>query len=317
MSGARFFHEHDFLIGLSLDGPEALHDAYRRDRAGKPTFERVMGGLEMLKRHHVEFNILTTVHAANGDHPLEVYRFLRDEAGARFMQFIPIVEVDRAALPETRVTERSVVGRQYGDFLIAIFDEWVRHDVGRVFVQMFDSILAVWAGQRAGLCMLEATCGTAMVMEHNGDLYACDHFVFPEYRLGNILETPMVEMAGSEQQTRFGRDKRDALPPVCRECEVRFICNGACPRNRISIAPDGSAGLNYLCEGYKAFFTHVGRPMRMMVEELRAGRAPANVMLRLAQEEWELEQKLQKARPNEPCPCGSGRKYKHCHGKRR
>ena len=314
---ARFFHEHDFLIGLSLDGPEALHDAYRRDRAGKPTFERVMGGLEKLKRHHVEFNILTTVHAANAEHPLEVYRFLRDEAGARFMQFIPIVEVDRTALPETHVTERSVAGRQYGEFLVAIFDEWVRHDIGRVFVQMFDSVLAVWAGQRAGLCMLEETCGTAMVMEHNGDLYACDHFVFPEYRLGNILETPLAELAGSEQQAQFGRDKRDALPPVCRECEARFICNGACPRNRISIAPDGSAGLNYLCEGYKAFFTHVDRPMRMMVEELRAGRAPANVMLRLAQEEWELEQKLQKARPNEPCPCGSGRKFKHCHGKRR
>jgi len=182
---------------------------------------------------------------------------------------------------------------------------------------MFDSILAVWAGQRPGLCMLEETCGTAMVLEHNGDLYACDHFVFPEYRLGNILETPMAELAGSAQQVQFGLDKRDALPPACLECEVRFVCNGACPRNRISQAPDGAPGLNYLCEGYKAFFTHVDRPMRMMVEELRAGRAPANVMLRLAQEELQLEQRFQKARPNEPCPCGSGRKYKHCHGRPR
>jgi uncharacterized protein len=314
---ARFFHEHDFLIGISLDGPQALHDAYRRDRGGQPTFERVMRGLDILKRRHVEFNILTTVHAANAGQPLEVYRFLRDVAGARFIQFIPIVEQDRAGDTPLRVTERSVGGRQYGDFLIGVFDEWVRRDVGRVFVQMFDSALAVWAGQRPGLCMLEETCGTAMVMEHNGDLYACDHFVFPEYLLGNILETPMSQLAGCRQQVQFGQDKRDTLPRICQECDVRFICNGGCPRNRIRLAPDGSPGLNCLCEGYKAFFTHVDRPMRMMVEELRAGQAPANVMLRLAQEELQLQRRFQQARPNEPCPCGSGRKYKHCHGARR
>lgn len=314
---ARFFHQHDFLIGLSLDGPQALHDAYRRDKAGEPTFERAMRGLNVLKRHHVEFNILTTVHAANAGYPLEVYRFLRDTASARFIQFIPIVEQDRAALPMMCVTERSVTGRQYGDFLIAIFDEWARRDMGRVFVQLFDSALAVWAGGRPGLCMLEETCSTAMVLEHNGDLYACDHFVFPEYRLGNILETHLVQMAGSERQRRFGLDKRDALPDVCRQCEVRFVCHGGCPRNRISRTPDGAAGLNYLCAGYKAFFAHIAHPMRMMVEELRAGRAPANVMLRLAQDEIELQRRFDAARPNDPCPCGSGRKYKHCHGRRR
>ena len=314
---ARFFHQHDFLIGLSLDGPQELHDAYRRDKSGKPTFERVMHGLELLRTHHVEYNILTTVHAANAGHPGEVYRFLRDTAGARFMQFIPIVELDRHMLPEKHVTERSVSGPQYGEFLIGIFDEWVRRDVGRIFVQIFDASLAAWAGQHPGICMFEETCGTGMVLEHNGDLYACDHFVFPEYRLGNISETPMAQLAGCERQVQFGLDKRDALPPVCQECEVRFICNGACPRNRINLAPDGSPGLNYLCEGYKAFFTHIDRPMRLMVEELRAGRAPANVMLRLAQEEMALQKRFDTARPNDPCPCGSGRKYKRCHGRRR
>ena len=312
-----FLCEHGFLVGLSVDGPRELHDAYRRDRAGEPTFARVMSGLDTLKRHRVEFNILTTVHAANAGHPLEVYRFLRDTAGARFIQFIPIVEQDRAAWPERRVTERSVSGPQYGDFLIAVFDEWVRRDVGRVFVQLFDSALAAWVGARPGLCMLEETCGTAMVLEHNGDLYACDHFVFPEYRLGNILETPLAQLAGSERQARFGLDKRDALPAACRECDVRFICHGGCPRNRICLAPNGEAGLNYLCAGYKAFFRHIDRPMGMMAEELRAGRAPANVMLRLAQEELALQRRLDSARPNDPCPCGSGRKYKHCHGRHR
>ena len=311
----RFFHEHDFLIGLSLDGPQELHDAYRHDRAGQSTFGRVMEGLSVLKRHHVEFNILTTVHAANTDHPLEVYRFLRDEAGARFIQFIPIVERERG--DPSRVTPRSVGGRQYGEFLIAIFDEWARHDIGRVFVQIFDASLAAWAGGRPGLCMFEETCGTALVLEHNGDLYACDHFVFPEYRLGNMQETPLVELVGSPQQTQFGLNKRDALPAQCHECPVLFVCHGACPRNRITMTLDGEPGLNYLCEGYRAFFTHIDRPMRLMARELEAGRAPANVMLQLAREAMELEQRFAAARPNDPCPCGSAKKYKRCHGRRR
>jgi uncharacterized protein len=313
----RFFREHGFLVGLSLDGPRELHDAYRVDKRGQPTFDRVMAGLALLKKHGVEFNVLTTVHAANAGHPLDVYRFLRDEVGARFIQFIPIVQRDNETgfQEGERVTERSVTGRQYGDFLIAVFDEWVRRDVGRVFVQIFDVALATWMGQRPGLCVFEETCGTALVLEHNGDLYACDHFVEPRCRLGNVLETPLVELVGSEQQRRFGLAKRDGLPRACRECAVRFVCHGGCPKNRVARTPDGEPGLNYLCEGYRAFFAHVDRPMRMMRAELRAGRPPANVMLALAQEEAELQRRLAHARRNDPCPCGSGLKFKHCHGR--
>jgi uncharacterized protein len=270
----RFFRKHNFLVGISLDGPCDLHDAYRVDKGGKPTFDHVMAGVALLKQHGVDFNILATVHAANADHPLEVYRFLRDEVGASFIQFIPIVERDNETgfQEGDKVTERSVAGRQYGDFLIAIFDEWVRRDVGRVFVQIFDVALTAWLGQRPGLCIFEETCGTALVMEHNGDLYSCDHFVEPRYKLGNIQEISLVEMVGSEQQRQFGLAKRDTLPRYCRECQVRFICNGGCPKNRILRAPDGEPGLNYLCEGYKAFFTHIDRPMQIMAAELQTGR---------------------------------------------
>jgi uncharacterized protein len=312
----RFFHEHDFLIGLSLDGPKAVHDAYRRTKGGAPSFEHVMRGLALLQKHKVEYNLLTTVHAANIDHPLEVYRFFRDEVGAQFVQFIPIVKRDNETgfQESTAVTEHSVTGEQYGKFLIAIFDEWVRRDVGRVFVQIFDVALAAWLGERPGLCIFEPTCGLGMALEHNGDLYACDHFVEPHHRLGNIQDTPLIELVNSAQQRQFGQAKRDALPRTCRECEVRFVCNGGCPKNRILTTPDGEPGLNTLCAGYKALFTHIDRPIKMMVEELRARRPPANVMLHLAQERAELEQRFATARRNQPCPCGSGKKFKHCHG---
>lgn len=249
-----------------------MHDAYRVDKRGKPTFDRVMAGVSLLKKHKVGFNILACVHAANADHPLEVYRFFANELGAQFIQFIPIVERDNdTGFQEgEKVTPRSVTGRQYGDFLVAIFDEWVRRDVGRVFVQTFDVALAAWLGQRPGLCIFEETCGTALAMEHNGDLYACDHFVESRHKLGNIQESPLIEMVSSEQQRQFGLAKQDTLPRTCRECEVRFICNGGCPKNRVLRTPEGEAGLNYLCEGYKAFFTHIDRPMRMMAAELRA-----------------------------------------------
>ena len=270
----RFFRKHNFLIGVSLDGPRDLHDVYRVDKGGKPTFDHVMAGVALLKQHGVDFNILATVHAANADHSLEVYRFLRDEVGASFIQFIPIVEMDNdTGFQEgDKVAERSVAGRQYGAFLIAIFDEWVRRDVGRVFVQIFDVALTAWLGQRPGLCIFEETCGTALVMEHNGDFYSCDHFVEPRHELGNIQEISLVEMVGSEQQRQFGLTKRDMLPRYCRECQVRFICNGGCPKNRILRTPDGQPGLNYLCEGYKAFFTRIDRPMQIMAAELQVGR---------------------------------------------
>ena len=315
----RFFHENDFLIGLSLDGPRALHDAYRVDKGGKPTFDAVMRAAELMRSHEVEFNILTTVHAANADHPIEVYRFMRDVVKTRFLQFIPIVERDNETGYQEgdEVTDRSVTGKQYGRFLVRIFDEWVRRDVGKMYVQIFDVSLAAWSGQSPGLCIFMETCGDALALEHNGDLYACDHYVEPDYRLGNITEIPMMEMVLSEQQRAFGQAKLDTLPQYCLSCDVRFICNGGCPKNRIITTPDGEPGLNYLCEGYKAFFHHIDGPMRFMANELRHRRAPANVMSYIRQRENELrkQREFRTVGRNDPCPCGSGLKYKRCHGR--
>ncbi|MBA7577578.1 Anaerobic sulfatase-maturating enzyme [subsurface metagenome] len=273
----RFFKKHNFLVGISIDGPKKLHGAYRVDKRGRSTFDRVMAGLELLKKHHVEFNTLTCVHAANGDYPLEVYHFLRDEVQSRYAQFIPIVVRDNETgfQEGETVTKHSVTGKQYGNFLNAIFDEWVRHDVGQVFVQIFDAALAAWMGQRPGLCIFEETCGTALALEHNGDLYSCDHFVEPRHYLGNINEDDLVTLVGSEQQHQFGLAKRDTLPHYCRECAVRFVCNGGCPKNRILHTPEGEPGLNYLCEGYKAFLGHIAPHMKLMAAELLAGRSPA------------------------------------------
>jgi uncharacterized protein len=275
----KFFKQHNFLVGISIDGPKALHDAYRVDRRGRGTFARVMEGLALLQEHGVEYNILCTVHAANGDHPLDVYRFFRDEAGAQFVQFIPIVEREGDT-----VTDRSVGPAQWGRFLCTVFDEWVRHDVGEMFVQHFDAALAAWVGHPPGLCTFAPVCGAAVVLEHNGDLYSCDHFVEPDHYLGNITATPLAELVGSAQQQRFGQDKRATLPRFCRECPVRFACHGGCPRNRFATTPDGEPGLNYLCEGYRTFFGHINLPMRIMADLLRQGRYADEVMAILAQE---------------------------------
>ena len=234
------------------------------------------------------------------------------------MQFIPIVERDNehGYQEGNTVTERSLTAEQYGRFLIAIFDEWVRHDVGRVFVQIFDVALAAWVGERPGLCIFEETCGLALAMEHNGDVFSCDHFVEPKYKLGNIQAIPLIEMVASSAQRQFGLDKRDTLPRYCRECEVRFVCNGGCPKDRFSETPDGEAGLNYLCAGFRAFFNYIDQPMRFMANELRHRRPPANIMLALAKEAEAQQQRFATTGRNDPCPCGSGRKFKACHGKR-
>ena len=313
-----FFKEHNFLIGISLDGPRPLHDVYRVDKGGGPTFDKVMRGVRLLQEHGIEYNVLTTVNRVNADYPLEVYRFLRDEIGTQFMQFIPIVERDNDTGYQEgeEVTDRSITAEQYGQFLCDIFDEWVRHDVGRVFVQIFDVALAAWVGERPGLCVFEETCGLALALEHNGDLFSCDHYVEPAYKLGNILEIPLIEMVSSDRQRQFGLDKRDTLPQYCRECEVRFVCNGGCPKDRILTTPDGEPGLNYLCAGLRAFFNHIDHPMRIMANELRHRRPPANVVHILAQEETERQAQFANVGRNEPCPCGSGRKFKACHGKR-
>lgn len=310
-----FFKKHNFLIGVSLDGPQALHDAYRVDKGGAPTFERVLRGIHLLQKHGVDFNILTTVHAANADQPLGVYRFLRDEIRAGFIQFIPIVERDNDTGYQQgdTVTDRSVTAQAYGDFLIAVFDEWVTSDVGHVFVQIFDVALAAWSGHPPGLCIFEETCGGALALEHNGDVYSCDHYVEPDYRLGNIIDVPLTEIVAMDKQQAFGLAKRDTLPRYCRECEVRFVCNGGCPKNRFIHTPDGEPGLNYLCAGYKAFFNHIDEPMRFMANELANRRPPANIMTHLRQQQAELDRAFASAGRNDPCPCGSGLKFKKCH----
>jgi uncharacterized protein len=314
-----FFRQADFLIGISLDGPRELHDAYRVDKGGKPTFDRVMAGLRLLQAHGVEFNVLTTIHAANAGHGQEVYRFLRDEVGAQYMQFIPIVERDNATgfQEGDTVTSRSVTAEAYGQFLIEVFDEWVRRDVGRVYVQIFDVALAAWVGDSPGLCIFEETCGHALALEHNGDVYSCDHFVEPKHLVGNIIDIPLSEIAVSDQQRQFGLAKRDTLPAYCRACEVRFVCNGGCPKDRFISTPDGEPGLNYLCAGYKAFFTHITAPMNVMANELAYQRPPARVMLYMAQKDAALQAALANAGRNDPCPCGSGLKFKKCHGRNR
>jgi uncharacterized protein len=312
-----FFAANDFLIGISLDGPQAMHDAYRVDKGGGPTFERVMRAITLLKRHGVAFNVLTTLHAANAPYPVRVYRFLRDEVQASFMQFIPIVERNnRTGFQEgDQVTDRSVTAEQYGAFLISVFDEWVRADVGRVFVQIFDVALAAWLGEPPGLCVFEETCGRALAMEHNGDVYTCDHFIEPAHLVGNINTIPLSEIVTSDQQVQFGQAKRTTLPRYCRTCDVRFVCNGGCPKDRFIQTPDGEGGLNYLCTGYKAFFHHIDEAMRFMANELRHRGPPANVMAHLRARDRAFAAAFARAGRNDPCPCGSGRKFKHCHAR--
>ncbi len=320
-----FLAANAFLVGLSVDGPPELHDLYRVDRGGGPTSTTVMKAISLLKKHAVAFNTLTVVQRRNADWPLEVYRFLK-ENGSGFMQFIPGVARRAETIPPgglalvppeyhspAAVTEWSVRPRQYGDFLCAVFDEWVRRDVGRCFVQLFDVALESWCGMEPGLCVYRRTCGEAMAIEHNGDLYSCDHYVYPANRLGNIAGESLVSMVTSAGQRAFGGNKLNALPRYCRECEVRFACNGECPRNRFITTPDGEEGLNYLCSGLRHFFNHADPFMRFMAQELRERRAPASVMSWVRDREMPSRAGGKPGR-NDPCPCGSGRKYKRCCG---
>ena len=316
-----FLSEHRFLVGVSIDGPADLHDTYRVDKHGQATFERVMRGLDALKRHRVEFNTMTVVNRANSQHPRRVYQFLK-EIGATFLQFIPLVERDAPGLIQLRlappprlgeadaaVTDWSVRADDWGTFLTTIFDDWIRQDVGRIFVQHFDVALGIWLGAGSTLCVFSETCGKAVAMEHNGDLYSCDHFVYPEYRLGNVMEQSLKQMVASDAQTKFGRDKADTLPRYCRECEVRFACQGECPKHRFLRAPDGEWGLNYLCAGYYHFFNHIDPYMKAMAGLLQANRAPAEIMAEIARREQAIRCVTGR---NNPCPCGSGRKFKKC-----
>lgn len=291
-----FLAENQFLVGLSIDGPAKLHDAYRVDKKGGNTYAKVIRGLQLLKKHRVEFNTLTVVNRINARKPLEVYRFLRG-IGSGFIQFIPLVErladaeatklgLDLATPPRSDeegsvrlpVTDWSVEPQQYGEFLCTIFDEWVKHDVGRTYVQIFDVTLGNTIGQGPGLCVFSENCGTAMAMEHNGDVYSCDHYVYPRYKLGNVLNSTLGTMVSSEFQQNFGQAKSATLPAYCRSCDVRHLCHGECPKHRFLRTPDGEPGLNYLCRAYQRFFTHSRPAMQRMGELLRMGRAPAEIM---------------------------------------
>ena len=316
----RFFARNNFLIGLSMDGPKELHDMYRVDKAGKPTYDRILRGARLLREYGVDYNILTCVQDRNVRHPLEVYRHVRDVIKCPFIQFIPIVKRDNETgfQQGENLTEHTVPSRDFGEFLISIFDEWARRDVGKMYVQIFDVALSAWLGQPPGLCVFEETCGKALVLEHTGDLYTCDHFVQPDCKLGNIQHTPLVELVGSAKQRKFGTDKQNTLPGDCVKCAYRFVCNGGCMRNRVAHTAAGEPGLNHLCAGYKAFFAHIDEPMRFMARELRAGRPAAGIMQQhRVRGNSASRQGVDGGRigRNSPCPCGSGKKYKQCHGR--
>jgi len=284
-----FFKKHNFLVGISIDGPKHVHDTFRPYRNGTPTFDHVMRGVLLLQKHQVEFNTLTVIHRHNVKFAVEIYNFLKF-IGSGFLQFIPIVErrkkiEDPTTLdlvgpedPDALVTDWSVRPDEFGNFLIAVFNEWVKRDVGKVFVLQFDSALANWVGEAPGICIFSKTCGEAVVVEHNGDVYSCDHYVYPEYKLGNIKDQTLFGLVGSEKQQEFGRNKLAGLPQQCIKCEYRFACHGECPKHRFLHATDGEPGLNYLCSGYKKFFAHVDPYMQFMEDELKANRPPSNVM---------------------------------------
>ena len=283
-----FFRENNFLVGISIDGPQDFHDEYRKNKMGAPSYRKVMQGISLLKKHGVQYNCMAVVNDYNADYPLEFYQFFK-EIGCEFLQFTPIVErikndnsspttLASAKDKEAELAPFSVSPEQWGNFLCTIFDKWVREDVGKVFVQIFDSTLANWVGEQPGVCTMAKTCGHAGVMEFNGDVYSCDHFVFPEYKLGNIYNEPLASMMYSDKQLKFGADKFNKLPKQCKECEVLFACNGECPKNRFSYDKYGEWGLNYLCAGYYKYFKHVEPYMDFMKKELLAKRPPANVM---------------------------------------
>ena len=283
-----FFAKNHWLVGISIDGPQEYHDHYRMTPAGKPSWEKVMQGISLLKKHRVEWNAMAVVNAYNAEHPLEFYHFFRDN-GCQYLQFTPIVERltkhedgrTLASLADDReipLADASVTPQQWGNFLCTIFDDWVRHDVGKTFVEIFDCTLANWMGVLPGICAYSKECGHAGVMEHNGDVYSCDHFVFPEYKLGNIREQSLIDMLYGEKQQAFSRLKHTSLPRQCKECDMEFACHGECPKNRFEKDKYGEPGLNYLCQGYYQYYTHVSPYMDFMKRELLAQRPPANIM---------------------------------------
>jgi uncharacterized protein len=300
----RFFAAEQFAVGLSLDGPQALHDAYRVNKGQNPTYKQVMQGYRLLRQYKLPVDLLCVVHAENVKHPLDVYRFFKD-IKAQYLSFIPLVE----HLPGGGVGARSAPAAAFGTFLCKIFDEWVRQDIGRILVQIFEEAARPAFGQEHSLCIFRPTCGDVPVVEHNGDFYSCDHFVTPAHRLGNIRETPLLTLLESPEQHAFGQAKRDTLPHYCQVCDVKAMCNGGCPKDRVIQTPDGEDGLNFLCEGYKHFFTYSRPYLQQLAALRRAGQPPQQLMQNLRTAE--VKRRPQVGR-NDPCPCGSGRKFKRC-----
>ncbi len=327
----RFFAREGFLVGLSIDGPQHIHNRYRVDKGGSGSFERVFQAMEKLKKWRVEFNTLTCVTRQSPDEAVEIYNFLKKQ-DVTFMQFIPIVEragdrtahaigLDLAVPPDLRAADNpdammpwAVSSEGYGRFLCTVFDEWIKTDVGRIFVNIFDVVLNAWCGMEPNLCTFARTCGQAVAMEHDGGVYSCDHYVYPSYFLGNIMEKSLEEMIYSREQVKFGNDKRDALPRYCRECEFLFACNGECPKHRFVKTPDGEPGLNYLCEGYKKFFSHIDPAMREMAALVQNGRPAADIM-ETDRAPDSIPRMSERTGRNDLCPCGSGKKFKKCCGK--
>ncbi len=300
-----FLEAEGFSVGLSLDGPAEVHDRYRPNKGGRGTHREVMRAWRLLERRRLHVDVLCVVHAANVGVPLETYRFFRDE-GVRYLQFLPLVEHEPDS--PTGVSERTARPEAIGEFLCAVFDEWIRHDLGRVVVQNFDEALRPAMGVEHALCLFRETCGDVLALEHDGSLYACDHFVDGEHRLGTLAETDFAELIGGGALQAFGARKRDTLPAMCRACDVRAYCNGGCPKDRLARTPNGEAGLNYLCPGFRRFFTHVRPAMERLANHLRAGR-PLRKFPGSAPAEPAIPARVGR---NASCPCGSGRKYKHC-----
>jgi uncharacterized protein len=327
-----FLKENNFLVGISVDGPEDIHNTYRKTKNGKATFDLVMRGIELLKKHQVEFNTLTVINNENVKDPLTIYNFLKKH-GSGYMQFLPVVEriacnhellnlVSPDYNNKANIAPWSVNPNDFGHFLNIIFDEWVKQDVGKYYVQHFDVALANWVSAMPGLCVYCDMCGDALVMEYNGDIYSCDHFVYPQYRLGNILEDSLLSLVRSDKQIQFGKNKKDTLPTQCIECEYRFACNGGCLKHRFNATTQGESNLNYLCEGYLDFFNHIHPYMQYMADELKKERPPANVMQwirdkNVAQAKTKIQNTIPIAKigRNDHCFCGSGKKFKQCHGK--
>lgn len=299
---AEFLSDNNFLVGVSLDGPADLHNKYRKDKSGEGSYQKVMAGIKKLKEYQVEYNILAVVNEATAKKPKEVYQFFK-ELEADFIQFIPIVERDA----DGKLISRSVEPLEYGQFLIKVFNQWLKNDIGDIFVQIFEESLRAWLGMEPNLCIFSKRCGSAAVMEHNGDLYSCDHFVLPEYKLGNIKDEKIIDLMNSKQQLQFGNAKKEELSEQCRNCDYLFVCNGGCPKNRIVEIEDGEK-INYLCEGYQLFFSYIDPFMKKLAEMVRARKTPKAMqqeMIKIYQKKWDVGR-------NDSCPCGSGRKYKKC-----